>query len=533
MTMKVVSTPKVPPSSAFGAISRARVSAASGLKLLLGWQFARMVLRLSFAAATALLVGRLVMGGEVETSLLIALPALLVAATLAGLISDRIQMRTEITVSANLRGGAAEMLQSMSGRALQSIPTGTLTMSMQRHPAAIAALVTSHRAATLMMAIGPLVTAAALICVSWQAVLLLLCLTPVMIIFFVLVGDTIRTRADAQERAFSRLAGQFADRIRTLPTILANHGLAAEEAKLAERLQVYASNMMTVLRVAFLNSAVIDFFASLSIAMLAVFLGLGHLKLAMIPGFSNLELWQTLFILMIAPEYFAPFRRFSEQYHAKADGLAAAAALNRLLITETPELPRLHAVDHVMAGIDFPESGLVVIVGPSGSGKSTLLRRVAGIEPATSTENRSLAGSKLAWISSDCYVSGETLTDAILWNSDSISPTMLRDAAERVDLLDNEMLPGGLEAPLAAGGANLSGGQRMRVAIARAMLGHRVIIADEPTAKLDYRTAAVIRKALRDLAGTRLVLVATHDRELIALADRLFDLSPVAAMEAA
>ncbi|TGR94773.1 ABC transporter, partial [Mesorhizobium sp. M2E.F.Ca.ET.209.01.1.1] len=107
-----------------------------------------------------------------------------------------------------------------------------------------------------------------------------------------------------------------ADRIRTLPTILANHAASGEEAKLARRLEAYADNTMGVLRIAFANAGIIDFFASLSIAILAVFLGLGHLKLAMIPGFSNLALWQSLFILMIAPEYFAPFRRFSEQYHA-------------------------------------------------------------------------------------------------------------------------------------------------------------------------------------------------------------------------
>ena len=176
------------------------------------------------------------------------------------------------------------------------------------------------------LAAGPLLAAAALMFVSWQATLLVIGLTPVMIVFFALVGGEIRRRADIQERSFGRLAGQFADRIRTLPTILANHALAQEKEKLAGRLETYAHNTMGVLRIAFVNAGIIDFFASLSIAMLAVLLGLGHLKLVTIPGFSDLELWQSLFVLMIAPDYFAPFRRFSEQYNAKAEGLAAAAA---------------------------------------------------------------------------------------------------------------------------------------------------------------------------------------------------------------
>lgn len=533
MITEVVPAPKNQPASTFDSINRARVSAAPGLKQLVGWQFTRTVLRLGFSAATALLVGRLVVGGAVETWNLVALPVLLAAATLAGLMSDRAQVRTETNVAAALRHKVGAVLHGMSSRALRSIPTGTLTMSIQRHPPAVAALVTGHRAASLMMAVGPLAVAAALFCVSWQAALLMLVLTPVMIVFFALIGDTIRTRADAQERAFGRLAGQFADRIRTLPTILANHGLAAEETKLADRLQAYASNTMSVLRIAFMNAAIIDFFASLSIAMLAVFLGLGHLKLAMIPGFSNLELWQSLFILMVAPDYFSPFRRYSEQYHAKAEGLAAGAALDRLLDAEALARPSIAVVDDVMAGIELPARGLVVVAGPSGSGKSTLLHRIAGLEHATGLGENSLAMREIAWISGDCYVPEGMLADAIAWNTEGISPAALRDAARHVGLLDDGMLPGGLDAPIAAGGANLSGGQRLRIAIARAMLSDRMIIADEPTAKLDHRTAAVIRNALRDTAGTQLVLVATHDRELIALADRLINLSPVAAMEAA
>src|SRR5262249_23705130 len=159
--------------------------------------------------------------------------------------------------------------------------------------------------------------AMALVAVSWQAALLVIAATPVMIVFFVLVGATIRARAEAREQSFGRLAGQFADRVRTLPTIVANHALEAEAAKLCRRLDAYASSTMTVLRIAFLNAAIIDFFASLSIAMLALLLGLGHLGLVTIPGFAHLELWQSLFLLMVVPDFFAPFRRYAEQYHQK------------------------------------------------------------------------------------------------------------------------------------------------------------------------------------------------------------------------
>ena len=524
---KAVASPVVAgrPAGAFSAMEHARSLGGRGARILIFWQISRTVLRIGFSAATAIVVGHLVMGEQVGSGVLVAVPTLLLATAVAGLVCDRVQTGMELTVAAGLRAEASRVLQRMDARTLQTLPAGTLTVSMQRHPPAIAALVISHRAATTLMALGPLIAAAALFCVSWQAALLMLLLTPVMIIFFALVGETIRTRADAQERAFGRLAGQFADRMRTLPTILSNHALNSEEAKLADRLSAYAANTMSVLRIAFLNAGIIDFFASLSIAMLAVFLGLGHLKLAMIPGFSNLELWQSLFILMIAPDYFAPFRRFSEQYHAKAEGIAAAAALDRLLGANPRTMPVMQAVDDILRDLPLPSRGLVVVAGPSGSGKSTLLRRFVGIEPGPRGGGRTTTQGNVAWISSDAFVPQGTMRDAIAWNAGAPSDVDIDNAAAAVGLLDDELLPGGLDAGVETGGANLSGGQRLRIAVARAKLVGRTVIADEPTAKLDSSTATMVRQSLRGMADRRLVLVASHDADLIAIADRVIRLS--------
>ena len=306
---------------------------------------------------------------------------------------------------------------------------GGLVVSMQRHPEAVAALLIGHRCAAAMLTIGPLAAAVALAFVSWQAALLVMGLTPVMIVFFALIGETIHRRAEQQEKALGRLATQFADRARTLPTVLANHALDTEERKLAERLEDYAAHTMGVLRIAFVNAAVIDFFASLSIAMLALLLGLGHLKLAMIPGFSRLELWQSLFILMIAPEYFAPFRQFSEQYHAKADGLAAAQALDRLLDSHDAAPPSLPLVD--LAKISLPSVGLVAIVGPSGAGKSTVLRRLAGLDPEQGEPPLEISKENISWISNDAYVAHGSLGQVIA-PSRGANQTRIKEAAERI-----------------------------------------------------------------------------------------------------
>ena len=190
-----------------------------------------------------------------------------------------------------------------------------------------------------MLTIGPFAAVVALAFVSWQAALPEMGLTPVIIVFFALIGGTIHRRANQQEKALGRLAAQFADKVRTLPTISQITRLIPRR-ELAVRLEAYAAHTMGVLRIAFVNAAVIDFFASLFIAILPLLLGLGHLKLVMIPGFSRLQLWDNLFILMIAPEYFAPFRQFAEQYHAKPMPAAARGAGTDCL---TATMPPRHA----------------------------------------------------------------------------------------------------------------------------------------------------------------------------------------------
>lgn len=525
--------PRADAGEAFAALARSREWGARDLRQLLGWQVLRTAARLVASGLMAWLFGRLVMGQDLAPWAVAAIAAAVLVAAFMGLMADRAQSTAELRVATALRAAAGTRLQSMPARLLQSLPAGGLIVGLQRHPEAVASLVIGHRAASLMMAAGPLMAAAMIAIVSWPAALLVLVLTPVMILFFALVGDVIRSRAEAREAAYSHLAGQFADRMRALPTIVGNDALATEEAKLARRLDAYVARTMGVLRIAFLNAGLIDFFASLSIAMLAVFLGLGHLKLATIPGFSNLELWQSLFILMIAPEYFAPFRRFSEQYHAKAEGLAAATALDRLLDMAPVPAPSLHAVEQALAGLALPEHGLVVVSGPSGAGKSTFLRRLAGIEAGATAHPATFPRERI-WVATDSFVRGGSLAEAVAQGLEEPCPTRLRESVRRVGLLDDRLLPGGLSARIADGGSNLSGGQRLRVALARALASRRDVIADEPTAKLDPETAAAIRQALREMARTRLVVVASHDPELIALADRQIALdSPVLAEAAA
>ncbi|TAN18181.1 MAG: ATP-binding cassette domain-containing protein, partial [Rhizobiaceae bacterium] len=449
------------------------------------------------------------------------------------LMVDRCVARAETEVVDGLRRSIFASLKTMDTTGLSARPAGALVAGLQRYPEALAGLVIGHKVARLMLAAGPLITVAALAFVSWQAALALLLATPVMVMFFVLVGGLIHDRADAQERAFGRLASQFSDRIRTLPTILANHVLEREHAKLERRMRDYAGSTLKVLSIAFLNAGIIDFFASISIAILAVFLGLGHLGLVHIPGFDRLELWQSLFILMLAPEFFAPFRRYAEQYHQKAEGDAAAKALDwyfeqgEAAGQSVKEATATHSVvlPHVgkKISVSLPSRGLVTLTGPSGSGKTTLLKLLAGVDGAA-TGFGADEEETVSWISADIYVPGGRLEDALAWRCSTTDKAAVNRAADRVGLLDDALLPGGLDAIVEEGGTNLSGGQRLRVGIARMLLADGPVFADEPTAKLDPRTASLVRDALRNAAADRLVIVATHDPELMRIARHTIDL---------
>lgn len=514
--------------TASGTLARAQSLAAGGLRGTLLLQILRASLRLIFSGALAIFAGVMIEGGAVSILVVVIAVATLLLAGLVGFLADRRQAGAEFFVAEGLRESAREKLAAMPARTVQALPAGALIAGLQRYPEALAALAVGHRAAALMLGIVPVLVVCAIVAVSWQAASALLFATPVMVAFFILVGGSIHARAQKQERAFGQLATQFDDRIRALPTILSAHGVDRERRKLEARMAAYADSTMSMLKVAFLNAGAIDFFSSLSIAILAVFLGLGHLKLIDIPGFSGMQLWQSLFILMLAPEFFAPFRRYAELYHTKAEGNAAALAMDGFLAAPTRlEQTMPLAFDRFAGGLRLPARGIVAIVGESGSGKSTLLRRLAGIEAPARTERArsdpALAGG-VDWISTDIPVPAGTLADALSWNRTEHGSTKLSSAAERVGLLDDALLPGGLNARVKAGGENLSGGQRLRIGVARALISDRPVFADEPTAKLDRSNAARVRAVLADCASDRLVVAATHDPELKALAVLVIDL---------
>ena len=328
-------------------------------------------------------------------------------------------------------------------------------------------------------------------------------------------------RAAAQEKAFGQLAAQFADRMRTLPTILASHGLDRERRKLEARMSTYAASTMGVLKIAFLNAGIIDFFSSLSIAVLAVFLGLGHLKLLHIPGFSDLHLWQSLFILMHGAGVLRAVpplcRAVSRQ------GRGATRQRRRSTDSSATSEPRAASRTCRFSTVSGrkPDSacrkrGWWRLSGQADRASRPCCDMLAGIEDAGRPRptGKPWPGG-VDWMPTDIAVLAGTLADAIVVEppASAASRCCWRPLAVSA-CSTTALLPGGLDArirpaatifPAASGFASASPGRCCRNA------------PSWPTSRPPSSIAANadrVRPALVDCARDRLVVVATHDAEL-------------------
>ncbi|WHX48855.1 thiol reductant ABC exporter subunit CydD [Paenibacillus woosongensis] len=380
------------------------------------------------------------------------------------------------------------------------------------------------------------------------AAVILVITLPILIAFLILVGLAARKQMDRQWKSYRTLSNHFVDSLRGLET-LKFLGHSKRHSKSIEKVSdSYRSATMRTLRVAFLSSFALDFFTMLSVASVAVSLGL-----RLIDG--NMTLLTGLTILILAPEYFLPVRMVGADYHATLDGKEAGEAMNAIIaegeaekaaLAQLPEGASLvwHAnsvmklsslkVRHEEEGqtslpsLDLSElelggMGKIGIIGESGAGKSTLIDVLGGFLRPTEGEIE-LNGVKLGdlasaewrkqitYIPQNPYIFSGTLAENIAFYSPGASRTAIEQAAAAAGLgALAASLPAGYDEPIGGGGRALSGGQEQRVALARALLSERpVLLLDEPTAHLDIETEYELKATMLPLFEGKLVLLATH-----------------------
>lgn len=391
---------------------------------------------------------------------------------------------------------------------------------------------------------GILITAAAL---DWLAALFLLLSAPLIPLFMALVGMGAERLQRRHFESMTRLAGHFLDRVRGLSTLQLFGYAARSVGEVEAAADSYRQRVMATLRVAFLSSAVLEFFASVAIALVAIYIGFGLLGYIAFGPADELTLFSGLFILLLAPEFFQPLRNLAQHYHDRAAALGAAEQIHDLLALTPPSLLarvcEQQAPGTVTAqGVElaYPGRGVVlgpmtlavgsgeilVLAGPSGSGKSSLLRAVAGYQGLAGGSIRRGPGA-VAWVGQRPSIMHESIRENIRLGRPAADDAAVEAAAISAGVAGfAHLLPGGLDTLIGERGHGLSGGQAQRVALARVFLSEApLVLLDEPTTGLDAESESVVLAALRNLAGSgRTLLIASHHETVLALADRVVDL---------
>ncbi|MBS0001670.1 MAG: thiol reductant ABC exporter subunit CydD [Thioalkalivibrio sp.] len=378
---------------------------------------------------------------------------------------------------------------------------------------------------------------------DWVAGLLLLLSAPLIPVFMALIGMGSEQIHQAQQERQNRLAGHFLDRIRALDLLRRSLALEAARQDVAEAADDYRRLSMRVLRVAFLSSAVMEFFSAVAIGLVAIYVGFALLGFLEFGPAGELTLFSGLFVLLLAPEYFQPLRQFAQSYHDRAGAIAVGAELAPLLQPPTvtghpaalraasgPTLLRLHNVtvryepdmQPALSGVelDIARGEQTAVVGPSGSGKSTLLALCAGFVQADSGSVAIATDARpFAWIGQRVHLFHGSLRENLLLGAPEHTPDPELGAAMATAglRLDDPTLPHGLDTPIGEDSRGLSGGQAQRVAFARALLsGSRLWLLDEPTSALDPQTEDDLLTRLLAHARARdiTVLVATHQESV-------------------
>ena len=395
--------------------------------------------------------------------------------------------------------------------------------------------------------------------VSWAAALVLVLAAPLIPLFMALVGWRAQAASQVHLQEQGNLNAFVLDRLRGLSTLRALGAVDATALRLRALAQSLRQRTMAVLRIAFLSSAVLELFAALGVALVAVYIGfhlLGTLNFG--AWGTRLSLGEGLFVLLLAPAFFEPLRDLSAAWHDRAAGQAALEALAQLGREGTP-LPGALVVSPLSAslsaapvsvtvrGLQFAYPGEepvfenyhldvaagehVALVGPSGAGKSTLLSLLAGLIAPTAgqvtldgvaltPDSASTLRQRMAWMGQKPHVfAGSVQSNVALGRGQTAAEVQ---AAMQWAALDTvaQAHPG---TALGEGGSGLSGGEAVRLALARVALQPQagLLLVDEPTAHLDSDTAERVVQALVQLAQGKTLIVSTHDPVLAARLGRV------------
>ncbi len=480
---------------------------------------------------------------------LAALPAVFALRFALARAAERVAFRAGAIVRRTLRADLLAHLQRLGPAWLQRQARGDLVTSVVGGVEAMEGYYARYLPTMGMTALLPLAILVAVFPADWISALVMLVSAPLIPFFMWMIGKGTEELNQKQWRVLAFLGARFLDTLQGLTTLKLFGASRREAAVVAQVSDDYRRSTMQVLRVAFLSSVVLEFLATVSIAVVAVLVGFRLMwgELAFLPG---------LFALLLAPEFFGPLRNMGTVYHLRMEAIGAAERMVQVFAEPADERQRgavpapsaAPSLSFEGTGFAYPDGTVALdgcrftapagrvtaIVGASGAGKSTVLHLLLGFIACTS--GRIAVGDvdladiaetdwleRVAWVPQRAHLFEGSVADNLRLARPDVDDAQLREAARAAGAEDFiDALPQGFDTPLGERGANLSGGQVQRLALARAFLKDApVLLLDEPTAHLDTHSQRAVLEAIERLARGRTVLLVTHRLHALALADHV------------
>ncbi|WP_404797080.1 thiol reductant ABC exporter subunit CydD [Streptomyces pristinaespiralis] len=508
--------------------------------------------------AQAMLIAEVVVGafqGGLSVSGL-GTPLVLLAAVAVGRaavswLTELAAHRASAAVKSELRRRLLERAAELGPGRLSGQNTGSLVALATRGVDALDDYFSRYLPQLGLAVVVPVAVLARIVTKDWVSAAVIVVTLPLIPLFMVLIGWATQSSMDRQWRLLSRLSGHFLDVVAGLPTLKVFGRAKAQAESIRSITTQYRRATMRTLRIAFLSSFALELLSTLSVALVAVGVGMRLVH-------GDLDLYTGLVILILAPEAYLPIRQVGAQFHAAAEGLSAAEEIFDVLETaprrsgEAPvpgtlrlEVDGLTVRHHGRADPSLDRASLVVepgetvaLVGESGVGKSTLLDVLLGfVDPA---EGRVRVGGtdltdldmeawrrQIAWVPQLPYLFAGTVAENVRLARPDADDAAVMAALREAGAYDFvAALPQGPDTLIGDEGVGLSAGQRQRLALARAFLADRpLLLLDEPTAALDGATEEGVVEAVGRLAEGRTVLLVVHRPALLAVADRVVRLS--------